>query len=70
MTCAHVRISSCTGTCTIVREKTDQYNLSTLSNTLCWISNNNTLDIPCTPNAQEARRPLSEFDFTISIPVI
>ena len=37
---------------------------------ICWISNNNTLDIPCTPNAQEARRPLFEFDFTITIPVI
>ena len=38
--------------------------------TFCWISNNNTLDITCTPNAHEARQPLVEFDFTITIPVI
>ena len=37
---------------------------------ICWISNNNTLDIPCTPNAQEARRQPFEFNFTITIPVI
>ena len=37
---------------------------------VCWISNNNTLDIPCTPNAQEARRQLLKFDFTITISVI
>ena len=37
---------------------------------VCWILNNNTLDITCTPNVQEARRHLFEFDFTITIPVI
>ena len=36
----------------------------------CWISNNNTLDIPCTPNAQEARWQSFEFDFAIPILVI
>ena len=42
-----------------------------VSNVLsCWVSNNNTLEIPCTPNAQEARRPLFEFDFTTTIPLI
>ena len=37
---------------------------------VCWISNNNTLDIPCTPNAQEARQQPFESDFTIAIPVV
>ena len=38
--------------------------------TYCWISNNDTLDIPCTPDTQGTRWPLFEFDFTITIPVI
>ena len=37
---------------------------------VCWISNNNTLDLPCTPNAQEAHQQPFEFEFTITIPVI
>ena len=37
---------------------------------VCLISINNILDISCTPNMEEAHRPLFEFDFTKIIPVI
>ena len=36
----------------------------------CWILNNNTLNLPYTPNTQEVRRHLFKFDFIITIPVI
>ena len=42
----------------------------THNNIYCWNSNNNTLDLTSTPNAQEARRQPFEFDFTITISVI
>ena len=37
---------------------------------VCWNSNSNTLDLPCTPNAQEVRQQPFEFNFTIKISVI
>ena len=53
-----------------IRKLSARLNIGKKIDKYCWISNNNTLDIPCTPNAQEARRPLFEFDFTITSPVI
>ena len=40
------------------------------SSRCCWISNNNTPDVPCTPNTQETHQQPSEFDLTITSPVI
>ena len=36
----------------------------------CWISNNNTLDLPCTPSAQGKRQQPFKFNLTITISLI